>query len=284
MRVSKQRTRESLLSSVMGGGTMPHPPSVPRLRSTLEKLSPSPSPSPSSSSSSSPNNLKPPIPNSALSGSISHINNKPCRDLMPLDPKEIAQKANSSLYDHVFETVPSQREVEDAISALIKFIEAVSSSSSNQQITNSSDWRIFLSEGYKRLYDAIQLLQTDPSIKRLVASLSSDKAIWDAVMSHVRHQKLLEVPDSVESKKPQNSEEKELAMYLLSWILQIIKGKVWELINSFQSLVNDFFHYPKAEHVVDPAVLHEKLRSSLLLCIIILLIVIMARLEKSSSS
>ncbi|MED6128245.1 hypothetical protein PIB30_095782 [Stylosanthes scabra] len=232
----------------MGGGTMPHPPSVPQL--------------------------------SALSGSIAH-SNKPCRDLMPLDPKEVAQKANSSLYDHVFETVPSQREVDDAISALIKFIEAVSSSSSNQQITNSSDSRIFLSEGYKRLYDAIQLLQTDPSIKRLVVSLSSDKAIWDAVMSHVRHQKLLEVPDSVESKKPQNSEEKELAMYLLSWILQIIKGKVWELIDSFQSLVNDFFHYPKAEHV-DPAVLHEKLRSSLLLCIIILLIVIMARLEKSS--
>ncbi|RYR05304.1 hypothetical protein Ahy_B06g085172 isoform C [Arachis hypogaea] len=83
-----------------------------------------------------------------------------------------------------------------------------------------------------------------------------------------------------ENKTPQNSEENELAMYLLSWILQLIKGKVWELIENFQSLVNDFFHSPKMQHV-DPAVLHEKLRSSLLLCIVILLIVIMARLERS---
>ncbi|KAL1314894.1 hypothetical protein HN51_041708 [Arachis hypogaea] len=260
----------------MGGGTMPQRPSVPQLSSNLEKLSPPP---PSSSSFSSSNNLKPPNANTTLSTSISH-SNKPSRELMPVDPKEVAKKANSSLYDHVFETVPSQREVEDAISALLNFIEAVSSSSSNRQITSSSDSSIFLSEGYKRLYDTIQLLQTDPAIKRLVVSLSSDKAIWDAVMSHVRHQKLLEMPDSDENKTPQNSEENELAMYLLSWILQLIKGKVWELIENFQSLVNDFFHSPKMQHV-DPAVLHEKLRSSLLLCIVILLIVIMARLERS---
>ncbi|RYR23703.1 hypothetical protein Ahy_B02g057182 [Arachis hypogaea] len=81
-------------------------------------------------------------------------------------------------------------------------------------------------------------------------------------MSHVQHQKLLEMPDSDENKTPQNSEENELAMYLLSWILQLIKGKVWELIENFQSLINDFFHSPKTQHV-DPAVLHEKLRSSL---------------------
>ncbi|XP_027939292.1 uncharacterized protein LOC114193621 isoform X2 [Vigna unguiculata] len=86
--------------------------------------------------------------------------------------------------------VPSQGEVEDAVSALQEVIQAF------QQISGSYDSRKVISGGYKRLSDAFRLLQSDPAVKRLVVSLSSDKALWDAFMSNVLHQKLVELPDS----------------------------------------------------------------------------------------
>ena len=111
---------KSGMQSSMGGGTMRvDPPPVPQFRTTPDKSS-----SPSSSSPPPPN-LKPPLstdnsvlstPNSSLSCSC---HGQPCRGLKAVDGKE-AKTANSPLYDHVFETVPSQREVEDAISALLK--------------------------------------------------------------------------------------------------------------------------------------------------------------------
>lgn len=253
-----------------------HP--LPRFRSSMDMLS-----SPPSSSSSSSPNLKPPVStdNTMLftpHGSLSLCcHSQLCKKLELLDGKE-KKTVSGCLYHHVFEPVPSQREVEDAVSALQDFVQAVSSTSTLQHIIGSLDSRILLSHGYERLYDALQLLQSDPSVKRLVVSLSSDKAIWDAVISNVLHQNLPELPDSDECKRPQISEQKELSIKILSWILGIIKGKVLELIESFQSLVNDLCQSPRKENTtVDAAVLDEKVRSSVLLSIVIILIVIMAR-------
>ncbi|AES78766.2 hypothetical protein MTR_7g045270 [Medicago truncatula] len=48
--------------------------------------------------------------------------------------------SNGSLYNPVFETVPSRREVEDAISALQEFMKAVSTTIIDQQIADSYDY------------------------------------------------------------------------------------------------------------------------------------------------
>ncbi|XP_027334696.1 uncharacterized protein LOC113849188 [Abrus precatorius] len=254
----------------MGGGTVMHSDhSVPKLRNTLNKFS---SPSP-------PSNIKPPLStDNNLSCSSCHT--QLCTKQELLGGKE-ATSACRCLYNHVFEPVPSQSEVEDAVYALQEFIQAVSSSSTLQQILGSCDPRVVMSQGYKRLNDALQLLQADPAIKRLVVSLSSDKALWDAVMSNVLHQKqLLELPDSVECRRPPISEQNEFGI-ICSWILDIIKGKILELIESFQSLVNDLFQSPGMKNATtDATELDEKVRSSFLLSILILLIVIMARSQK----
>ncbi|TKY66309.1 hypothetical protein E2542_SST09177 [Spatholobus suberectus] len=236
----------------MGGGTIMHTNHpVPQFRNTLNK---------SSSSSSSSPNLKPPLStDNTLSCSICHSR---LRTKQP---------------------VPSQREVEDAVSALQHFMQAVSSSSTLQEISGSYGQRMVMSQGYKRLYEAFQLLQADPAIKRLVVSLSSDKALWDAVMSNVLHQKLLELPDSGEGecRRPRISELNEFGIHILSWTLDIIKGKILELIESFQLLVNDLFQSPRMENATaDAAEMDEKVRSSLLLSIVILLIVIVARCQR----
>ncbi|KAK7395600.1 hypothetical protein VNO78_16164 [Psophocarpus tetragonolobus] len=179
------------------------------------------------------------------------------------------------------QTVPSPQEVEDAVSALQQLMQAVSSSSTLQQISGPCGQRIVMSQGYKRLYDALQLLQADPAMKRLVESLSSDKALWDAVMSNVLHQKLLEFPNSVECRRPQVSELNEFGVHILNWTLAMIKGKILELIESFESLLNDLFRSPKMENAAVYAVeMDGKLRSAVLLSIVILLIVIVARSQR----
>ncbi|KAH9673672.1 hypothetical protein KPL70_018188 [Citrus sinensis] len=43
-----------------------------------------------------------------------------------------------------------------------------------------------------RVYDAFHLLQTEPSIQRMVISLSSDKAVWNAVLNNEAVQELKE--------------------------------------------------------------------------------------------
>ncbi|KAK7339269.1 hypothetical protein VNO77_19926 [Canavalia gladiata] len=249
----------------MGGGTIM--PTASQLRNTLNNFSSSSLPSPSLST------------NNTLSCSGCH--SELCTKLEQLMDGKEAKSPSTCLYNHVFKPVPSPREVEDAVSALQLFIQAVSSSSTLQQISGSYDTEIVMSEGYKRLYDALQLLQADPAIKRLVVSLSSDKAIWEAVMSNVLHQKLLQLPDSVECRRTQISEQNEFGIHILSWILDIIKGKILELIESFQSLMNDLFQSPRMKNAAtDATELDEKVRSSFLLSIIILLIVIMARFQR----
>jgi hypothetical protein len=88
----------------MGGGTMHVDHLVPQLRNNLNNNF-------SSSSSTSSSNLQPSLPtdNNTLSSCCCN-NGQLCRK------QEIT--ATGCVYNHVFETVPSQREVQDAISAL----------------------------------------------------------------------------------------------------------------------------------------------------------------------
>ncbi|WJX75944.1 hypothetical protein P8452_59427 [Trifolium repens] len=255
----------------MGGGTMHVDHLVPQLRNNLNNNF-------SSSSSTSSSNLQPSLPtdnntNNTLSSCCCN-NGQLCRK------QEIT--ATGCIYNHVFETVPSQREVQDAISALQEFMKAVSSTITVQQISDTYDSRIVVSQGYKRLYDALQLLQADPAVKRLVVSLSSDEAIWDAVIRNVLHQRLLELPNTANCQRPQTSEQKDITIEILNWIFHIMKGKILEMIESFQSLMNDLFRYPGIENATrarDATQVDEKVRSSTLLSIVILLIVIMARYQ-----
>ncbi|KAI4354756.1 hypothetical protein L6164_003602 [Bauhinia variegata] len=251
---------------------------VPHLRTSTSK-----------SFSSSSSNFKLPMSsstaNSASSSSLSCCHSETERKIELIDEKE--QKiATGPPYNHVFDTAPSQSEAEDAVASLQSLMQALSPPSASPQNSDSYDSRILQSDGYKRLYDAVQLLQNDLSFKRLVLSLSSDKAVWDAVMNNILRQKLplQELPKSVhqvESRGHQVSYEPNLGILILTWILEIMKGKVVELIESFYSLMSDIFQSPKMEKcAMEAAGLDGKVRSSLLLCIVILLIVIVARTEK----
>ncbi|XP_059430353.1 uncharacterized protein LOC132163974 [Corylus avellana] len=196
------------------------------------------------------------------------------------------QRGSGSLYNLVFGHVPSQLEVENAINALLNFLVGESSSGSSlkclQQKLDCVDPRLLLSQGYRTVCDAFRLLQTDPSIKRLVFALATDKAVWDAVMKNELVQTLRQSLYTVDYKRPQCSdEEPDLAASILRWILDVTKAKVLDLIEKFLSLVNELLQPPKGKKPtnIKKEETEEKVKASLLLSILILFIVVVARAQ-----
>ncbi|XP_024032960.1 uncharacterized protein LOC21404639 [Morus notabilis] len=186
----------------------------------------------------------------------------------------------------IFGHVPSVSEVEFAISVLRNFIQAVSSHGPGSnwlvQMLDGPTSRFLMSAGLRKLYDAFQLLEMDPSVKRLVIALATDKALWNAIMKNELVQNLRESLYSAQSgSRLRTIEEPELVATILQWIWEMSKAKVVELIDKFQALVNEMFQRRENEKgntvLRNDDQVEDKVRSSLLLTIIILLIVVIAR-------
>lgn len=77
--------------------------------------------------------------------------------------------------------------------------------------------------------------------------------------------------------------EPDLGLDIFSWILEIVKQKILELIKKFSSLVDEIFEQRsdsmKQTTAETAALLQEKVQSSLLLSVVILLIVVLARVQ-----
>lgn len=188
------------------------------------------------------------------------------------------ERANESFINRVFGPTPSRFEVENAIAALQSFLHGISSSGSE------SDKRIMETQRYGRIYEAFRLLQTDPSVQRMVMSLSLDKVVWDAILNNKMVRKLQEPLCTAEEESLQSSsEEPDLATYILRWILEITKAKIMELVEKFQSLVNEVLWSSEREGSTTETTdqLDEKIVSSTFLAIVILLIVVVARAQSA---
>ncbi|XP_044467407.1 uncharacterized protein LOC123197261 isoform X2 [Mangifera indica] len=102
--------------------------------------------------------------------------------------------------DFVLGPVPSLDEVNKAVSALQQAFDPASYSLVRDKYAHNLDkdaeldWvehsphqsnsRMLQPYGPDRVYDAFHLLQTEPSIQRMVVSLSSDQAVWNAVLNN----------------------------------------------------------------------------------------------------
>ncbi|XVF73481.1 hypothetical protein PTKIN_Ptkin12aG0204600 [Pterospermum kingtungense] len=272
----------------MGGGAMPI--DLPKIQFSSSLTVPSVSSS---------NNLNLPIPSNyaaplrpssaaySSSSSSSSCQSEICKKLEAIDGKE-DKTVSGSFNNFILGPVPSKPEVENALAALQDFIHGISSSRPElkwlQPLLDSYDSRQLLSQGLGRVYDAFILLLTEPSVKRLVVSLSSDKAVWDAIMNNELVRKLFDFPHpAVENGRPWNSPaEADIVNDTLQWILDMTKAKVTELVMKFQSLLNEVFQARRREKPNEETrdQLEEKMRSSLLLSVVILLIVIVARLQR----
>ncbi|KAL5798894.1 hypothetical protein ACOSQ2_003714 [Xanthoceras sorbifolium] len=204
-----------------------------------------------------------------------------CKKVESVDRRE-DRRASGSSDISVFGSVPSKFEVENAIAALQNFMHRITSSG---PVFESWDLKTLISQGYGKICDTFRLLQTDPSVKRLVVSLASDRAIWDAIMNNELVRNLHESPYPGEKGKYQSSEEEpNLAADLLKWILDTTKAKIMELIAKFQVLMNEVLQSldrDKESTEETRVKLEDKVRSSLLLSVVILLIVIVSRAHRA---
>ncbi|PSS32438.1 Hybrid signal transduction histidine kinase [Actinidia chinensis var. chinensis] len=213
-------------------------------------------------------------------------------------------------YDNpVFGSVPSIDEVQNAVSALRQFPifayslgrdvadEITSPTVPVNKDGTERDWiepslqqqtgsRMLQPHGSDRVYDAFHLLQTDPCIQRMVVSVSSDKAVWEAVLDNdvVREirESLSKVDKSVSEKLDDTSDSSMAATNILIWIFDKTKVKVTELIEKITKLVNELFQPLVDEKATsDTYRFEEKVRASFLLSIVVLLIVVAGRAHKA---
>ncbi|URE06476.1 hypothetical protein MUK42_27360 [Musa troglodytarum] len=79
----------------------------------------------------------------------------------------------------------------------------------------------------EKVYDAFNLLKISPSIQRMVVSLSSDKAMWDAVMKKEAVQELKKCFCEVGDDETASADgDPDIAIGTLRWILHSTKAKV----------------------------------------------------------
>ncbi|KAL6965074.1 hypothetical protein U1Q18_036132 [Sarracenia purpurea var. burkii] len=184
----------------------------------------------------------------------------------------------ASFYDSVFGFVPTRTEVEKAISDFRSFMLGSRSSESGwlHQMLQLYNPRIGV------VADAFHLLQTESSVLRIVTSISTDKAVWNAILNNPEIQNLRDSPSTVNQGESRRSsgEDSDVSSPIIEWILNITREKILELVEKFISLVNLIFQPPekmKLSAAEGADQVNDKLRSSVLLSVVILLIVVVTR-------
>lgn len=193
---------------------------------------------------------------------------------------------------------PEIEEVEDAFSALQLMFNEDDGDKSEDQVSDQSefvDWiepplqlcNTSLLQPYMldRFYDAFHLFQTDPSVQRMVMSLASDRAVWDAVMNN---EVVRELITSAESER--SEEETVLSVNFIRRLLQRSAVKIMDAMEVVTKYVTDLFSgdddtvVPGDETVVlatGAAPAMEKLQMTVLLTIVVLLIVFVTRATRA---
>ncbi|KAL7147584.1 hypothetical protein ABFS83_06G117400 [Erythranthe nasuta] len=219
--------------------------------------------------------------------------------------------------DFVFGTAPSTDEVHHAVSALQQVIgqsscgrfpntnldenigrdEVVGNGIGFERLNSSPecemDWIEPLSNEYnskilqprgsnsRAVFDAFHLLHTETSVQKMVISLSSDKALWDAVMNNEAvkdlRRSLHQDENVVGESSGEGSGGSNPVKDLLSWIVVNAKSRMMQLINTMAKFVSQYFELQNEEEKGDP--LDEKLKTSLLLSIIVLFVVVVTRAQ-----
>ncbi|KAL0298375.1 UNVERIFIED_CONTAM: hypothetical protein Sradi_6497300 [Sesamum radiatum] len=139
--------------------------------------------------------------------------------------------------------------------------------------------------GSNRVYDAFHLLQTEPSVQRMVLSLSSDRAVWDAVLNNEVVKELrgsICQADEEEDSREKESDDSNPVKDVLSWVFVNAKANISQLIDKITKIFNEVFHPSNEEkkgNIVDP--FEQKLKSSLFISIIVLLIVVVSRAQSA---
>ncbi|PKA46450.1 hypothetical protein AXF42_Ash012582 [Apostasia shenzhenica] len=224
--------------------------------------------------------------------------------------EEVVERVGDSerLERFVFGEVPSKEEAEEAVSAIKEMFVLITMSGTEGSLPveenendkamisahkfsrslsaeSQSDWieppmHLYSSKACEcqereKVLDAFRLLQFNSSIQRIVVSLSSDTAVWDAVMKNEVVQEFKKSFFEDEIKAQDSSEGTDAPRGILKWIMEA-KKKILELLDK---IVNQIFQ-PHIPENVD-YVFVNVLRSSFMLSVVVFMVIVMSRAQKS---
>ncbi|KAH0456544.1 hypothetical protein IEQ34_014451 [Dendrobium chrysotoxum] len=213
----------------------------------------------------------------------------------------------------VFGPVPTTQEAEEAVSAIqqmfipVPFGEIIERSHHEQEevkdkaVTSTkilprslstesqSDWiepvmHLYSSKNCQsrereKVLDAFRLLQMNPSIQKVVVSLSSDRAVWDAVMKNEVVQEFKKSFYEAESKSQYpNEEDAHPVNGILKWIVDA-KAKIMEVLDKIAKHLSKMFHSHGAKDELD--IFDHVLQSSFVLSVLVFIVVVMNRVQQS---
>ncbi|KMS98895.1 hypothetical protein BVRB_3g067880 [Beta vulgaris subsp. vulgaris] len=140
------------------------------------------------------------------------------------------------------------------------------------------------SPGWERVYDAFHLLQTEPTVQKMVVSLSSDKAVWDAVLNN---DAVREIRDSYRNaaeclpSSPVEKPDPSTNLSILKWMFVNMKVKFSEVLGNISQFVGDILKPLDGDKEEESYAFSDKLKSTFLLTVVVLLIVVVARGHKA---
>ncbi|KAJ3706694.1 hypothetical protein LUZ61_010399 [Rhynchospora tenuis] len=138
------------------------------------------------------------------------------------------------------------------------------------------------SNNRQKALEAFHQLKVNPSIQRMVASLSSDQAVWDAVM---KNEAVQEIKKSFcegisDAKLPETTGPVENIFSALGNVFNNTKTTVMELVEKVTTFVNNLVHSSEKKGEEKSEYFADAVKSSLMLSIFVFLIVIVGRLQK----
>ncbi|KAL0359043.1 UNVERIFIED_CONTAM: hypothetical protein Sangu_0753700 [Sesamum angustifolium] len=120
----------------------------------------------------------------------------------------------------------------------------------------------------------------------MVVSLSSDKAVWDAVLNNEMVKELrgsiTQADNLLGESQGKGRDDSNPVKDILCWVLICAKAKIIQLIDTITKLVNEAFQPPAGEMKGENTDgLEGKLKTSLFLSIVVLLIVVITRAQNA---
>ncbi|GAA0180390.1 hypothetical protein LIER_30100 [Lithospermum erythrorhizon] len=192
-----------------------------------------------------------------------------------------------------FGSVPSVDEVQHAVSALQK----VSFNSNDEEQKNYGltdlDWieppsvhpcssMALRPYGIDRVGDALDLLQTDPSVQKMVMSISSDEAIWNAVLNNeavreFRDSMNEDADKSLCESSDNGSDNSNAAKDIARWVVNHIRGKINQLVEKIMMVFHEVFQSSEKTNEEEEHPFEGKLRTSFFLSLVVMLMVVVTR-------
>ncbi|XP_030463434.2 protein argonaute 14-like [Syzygium oleosum] len=188
--------------------------------------------------------------------------------------------------------LPMDKQIEnesESQSSLLDQNSGVGSELGQVDTANASDIRTLHPYGPERVYDAFDMLRNEPAVQRMVVSLSSDSAVWNAVLNNEVVKELRESYHAAESDgHPEESPKESLEgspdnsnpiFNAVRWLFDSTRVKLMGMMESMANLRGKIFKLP-AGNPERKDLFGEKLRTSFLLSIVVLVVVVVARARR----